>query len=74
LPLAQYKTEVQVIMALVTRRARPSKPDFILEDVWEMLQRCWAEDPEERPCIEAVWKELEGRDFVLEKEMRLWIL
>lgn len=62
--------EIKNAMLLLTKRGEdcnllPQRPvaegvDVIDDNLWELLQRCWALDPEDRPTMLEVLKELEA--------------
>lgn len=64
IPFAELKGYPQVIMA-IHNKVRPKRPgDQVLtrgltDELWALLCRCWAEQPEERPKIIEVRLELE---------------
>ncbi|KAM6491143.1 hypothetical protein JOM56_010949 [Amanita muscaria] len=43
----------------VTFEIRPPEPD-IPDNVWQLIQRCCAEDPKERPTMDQVVQEMES--------------
>jgi len=56
-PFAQYKTAVVILK--VTEGLRPERPGgtegvWFTDDLWAMLNLCWAAQPESRPSIETV--------------------
>lgn len=55
-------TEVLVKVRAGERPQRPTEPEAVergLDDkLWNLLQRCWAQKPENRPTIEDVLAEL----------------
>ena len=61
-PFASYATHV--VQHKVTRGERPGRPEgpegaCFTDDLWRMLELCWAALPENRPSIEAVLECLE---------------
>lgn len=62
--------EIKNAMLLLTKRGEdcnllPQRPvaegvDVIDDNLWELLQRCWALDPEDRPTMLEVLRELEA--------------
>ena len=50
-----------VIPAKVIRGDRPQRPEgvWFMDDVWNVLERCWAPQPGDRPGIEEVLQCLE---------------
>ena len=48
-----------IVMRKIIEGERPGRPQgkrevWFTEDLWEMLERCWSPQPEERPAIDAV--------------------
>jgi hypothetical protein len=41
---------------------RPTSPE-IHDDVWNLIQRCCAEDPKSRPAMDEVVEEIESWNF-----------
>ncbi|KAK7037383.1 hypothetical protein VNI00_011133 [Paramarasmius palmivorus] len=51
-PFHEHRTDGAVILA-VMRGERPSRPlDIISDDVWFLMNKCWAIDPSARPTAE----------------------
>lgn len=48
------------ILDIVLRGMRPHRPEVhgLTDDVWALIERCWAQDPKERPTIDKVVQEL----------------
>ncbi|KIL60163.1 hypothetical protein M378DRAFT_953375 [Amanita muscaria Koide BX008] len=42
--------------------SRPSEPE-ILDDEWQLIQRCCAEDPKSRPTMDVIVREMEAWDI-----------
>ncbi|KAI9005011.1 kinase-like domain-containing protein [Hyaloraphidium curvatum] len=47
------------IAAFLTGGGRPTRPYGIGDDIWALIQRCWAQDPLERPSFEDIVQELD---------------
>lgn len=45
----------------VLRGVRPTLPDYIPSWVRDLVQKCWHQDPSERPSFSAIWQELRLR-------------
>lgn len=45
----------------VLRGVRPPLPDYIPSWVRDLVQKCWHQDPSERPSFSAIWQELRSR-------------
>ena len=61
-PFASYSTHV--VARKVTKGERPGRPEgpegaWFTDDLWRILELCWAIPPESRPSIEAVLECLE---------------
>jgi len=60
-----------VVMRKVVEGERPSRPEgteraWFTDDLWRMLNQCWAAQPERRPRITAVLERLERVSKALE--------
>ena len=51
---------VQVAMQILTKQARPAVPEGAPADLVALMQRCWAHEPDARPCFAAIKAELLG--------------
>ena len=51
---------VQVAMQILTKQARPAVPEGAPADLVALMQRCWAHEPDARPCFTAIKAELLG--------------
>jgi serine/threonine protein kinase len=65
-----YKYENFVVPLKVFQGSRPERPDgpegvWFKDDVWAVLERCWASQPNERPTIKDVLQ-------CLEEASRVW--
>ena len=66
-PFYYVKRQPEVLMRIQQgqRPERPTDPEVIergLDDkLWDLLQRCWLREPEERPSIEQILQELPVR-------------
>jgi hypothetical protein len=63
-PFSELPTEGAVIKAVTTGRRPPRTPlcsgTPSLEDLWELLQKCWDASPENRPKTSQVVERLMG--------------
>lgn len=63
-PFASYPRDFEIITA-VKRGQRPDRPNHTLihraldDKLWDIIARCWAQDPEDRPTASQVLRELE---------------
>jgi len=39
---------------------RPPQPPSILPEVWDLMRKCWAKEPNQRPEFETISQQLEG--------------
>ncbi|KAJ8079774.1 hypothetical protein PM082_016596 [Marasmius tenuissimus] len=56
------QTEAEVILAVVSR-SRPKRPrdsGWCTDELWDLVERCWAHEPHMRPKADDVLRELEG--------------
>ena len=59
-PFSNIKHDYNVLYAKTTKKQRPLRPDgsewknHAPEGLWELMMRCWAVRPEERPTMEHV--------------------
>ncbi|KDQ54702.1 hypothetical protein JAAARDRAFT_401926 [Jaapia argillacea MUCL 33604] len=56
IPYYYFRSDAQVVIEL-NRGTKPARPtDCPITDAhWHFIRRCWADDPEERPCIQEVF-------------------
>lgn len=64
---SQYITPTQAVMAVVERSFRPPVPSYFDLDYSELLEKCWAQDPEHRPSMADV---AEALSILLENKLR----
>lgn len=58
-PFHEYRNEVVIFKVMAGMRPeRPTHPDMT-DEIWEMVQGCWREDPTKRPKISDVLECLE---------------
>ncbi|KAG1721524.1 kinase-like domain-containing protein [Suillus lakei] len=48
IPWKEKKTQHQIIAELL-KRATPARPNHVLDDHWNLIQKCWSWDPADRP-------------------------
>ena len=48
------------VFVKVLKGERPRREAFIMEELWQMLELCWAPQPRDRPSIKEVLQRLEG--------------
>ncbi|GAB4814999.1 hypothetical protein N2152v2_002045 [Parachlorella kessleri] len=58
---------VQIILQVVQHGYRPARPDFCPDPLWELMQRCWASEPHNRPSFSEVVEELKVQIIELRK-------
>lgn len=71
-PLSMCPNDMAIILAL-DKGERPSRdevsrPDFT-DEMWQLVQRCWAQDPTERPSMEEVYQSLCEMDTPEERQL-----
>ncbi|KAJ1304197.1 hypothetical protein OPQ81_008597 [Rhizoctonia solani] len=56
------KAEISIFMHVVIKKNIPIRPEKIIpkssvygDTLWDILTKCWAYDPEQRPCVGVVW-------------------
>lgn len=57
-----YQGEANIAALLykvAVEHARPPRPDGVSDDVWWLIERCWAHDPRERPTFVEIREELQ---------------
>jgi len=60
IPFSEHTRDAAVIHARISRRQIPARPDGqspknrISDDLWNLMRRCWAIVPDERPTMEAI--------------------
>ncbi|KAH8810393.1 kinase-like domain-containing protein, partial [Flagelloscypha sp. PMI_526] len=52
---SEHFTDASVLLAVVQGK-RPSRPDvpWLTDDIWGLVQECWAHDPHERPRVSRI--------------------
>jgi len=58
IPFNQYRSEVQVILALA-RDERPSRPPNMKDWLWDLIQLCWDTDPQVRPSSSEILEKIQ---------------
>ena len=46
---------------------RPQRPENIPDSYWNLINQCWAHDPEVRPTFEEIVERLKSDEFVIEE-------
>jgi len=72
-PFPQYDNEANIILNVGVKEERPSRPDDnddITDDLWNLLERCWATRPAMRPPIRDAVLDL-NRICATERPLRL---
>ena len=57
LPFSNIPRDVRVIEAIVSKKQRPPRPygeHSVSDELWELMNRCWSIEPEERPPMDQV--------------------
>lgn len=44
----------QQYMMKISRGLRPKRPNNIPDHYWELIQKCWKQNPDERPTFEEI--------------------
>ena len=60
------KSLFQYLMC-ISKGMRPVKPDNIQEHYWELIQRCWQQDPCDRPTFEEITDILKDDKYALDE-------
>ena len=53
LPYHHRKNDIQVLHEIM-RGIKPRKAESISEEVWDLIQMCWRDDPLTRPSVSEV--------------------
>lgn len=61
------QTSIFVIMNEVVNNRRPTIPEFIPDNLKSLIQRCWSQNPSERPTFDEIYQNLIN-DFTLSPE------
>ncbi|KAK0471351.1 TKL/TKL-ccin protein kinase [Armillaria novae-zelandiae] len=64
IPYHYVRTDAQVVIELHNgKKPRRPAPSFVTSSQWDFIQRCWADDPQERPdvgqvlaSVQALWR------------------
>jgi hypothetical protein len=50
------KSDTEAVVIVTTTNQRPSRPinQELTDQLWEMIERCWREEPSQRPTIREV--------------------
>ena len=57
LPFSHLRRDAAVLYARISKKQNPPRPDGpnrISDDLWDLMTRCWAAEPDERPTMEQV--------------------
>ena len=57
----------QQYMMKIGRGNRPKRPDLIPDAYWELVQRCWKQNPEDRPTFDEITEELKNDKYAIEE-------
>lgn len=72
-PFPKMRRDIQIIYAVSNEGVRPSRPEdrkWITDDVWALMQSCWATEPEERTEIARVFEGLREAEEVRKNRPR----
>ena len=61
-----YRTIINLFQAISSGK-RFKRPNSIPDSYWDLIQKCWAQDPEQRPTFEEITEELKSDRFILEE-------
>jgi len=66
LPFSQYRNDSAIILAVVMKKERPTRPenDLIRDALWGLWTKCWTDNPADRPMIASVVQTLVDYDKV----------
>lgn len=64
-PFEDVNNVAAVVYKVAVERARPRRPDDVPDQMWELIERCWAHEPAERPTFVAIQKELARINSIL---------
>ena len=59
-PFPNLVREAAVVHARISKRQCPPRPDgrdgkdYVSDDLWDLMGRCWAAKPDQRPTMERV--------------------
>ncbi|KAK7440448.1 hypothetical protein VKT23_017086 [Stygiomarasmius scandens] len=69
IPLLAFANGKQFRAAmLILEGSRPQRPSTIPDDMWILVQACWAQDPSERPSIDEICRRVSFSDDSAEEE------
>lgn len=54
-------SEIQILKAVTISKKRPELPNDYHPTVKDLIQKCWVEDPNERPEFSVIVKSLENK-------------
>lgn len=54
-------------MLRICRGLRPMRPDQIPDPYWELIEKCWKHNPDERPTFEEITEELKNDKYAIEE-------
>ena len=57
-PFSHISRDAAVVYARIAKRQRPYRPDgqdpknYVSDDLWDLMMRCWSDEPDNRPTME----------------------
>ena len=57
----------QQYMMLIVRGVRPTRPENMPDSYWELIQKCWKENPNDRPTFAEIVEELKDDKYAIEE-------
>ncbi|KAG8686337.1 hypothetical protein FRC11_009106, partial [Ceratobasidium sp. 423] len=72
------QSDQSLLAHIVLEKRTPARPETIIPSqstsgnkLWDILTRCWALDPEDRPSAQAVWDEMKAITTEALKELEV---
>ena len=62
----QIRSQQQFFMRIY-RGQRPQRPENIPDSYWELIQKCWKQNPSDRPTFDVIVEELMSDKYVIEE-------
>ncbi|KAI9033224.1 kinase-like domain-containing protein [Hyaloraphidium curvatum] len=59
-PFQDAPNVMAIFYAVAVEKSRPARPEGVRDDVWALMERCWAHEPAERPRFVEVRDALSG--------------